>query len=307
MIRFWRLVALVALGAASVLTDSDSSAADGPPIPLRFGVSTDILMNVSLKDAQAAFEVWTKEIGREMGKSVETHAYIIEDPNAMAAAVRRNQVDLVLLPTLDYLRFKEEGLPLEASRIAVVARASLDIELLLVRRDTGIASIADLAGRRVLLRPGAVGHLSELWLDVLLLRSGHFEARRFFGEVRPVGQVGRSNQIVLPVFFRQAEAAVVREANLATISEMNPQVGRDLLPLARSPHLLHGVVCFNKQIAPEPRQILLDGLARLEQSTAGKQILTLFKTSHLIPFEPWHTDGAVEVLRERAVLVRRAG
>jgi ABC-type phosphate/phosphonate transport system substrate-binding protein len=290
------MVALASLGP------SGGTAWGAAPVPIRVGVATDILMDVSRKDAQASFEVWLKQLTGEGGTAAETRSVFLDDPGAMAAAIQRNDVDLVLLPTLTFLQL--ERLPLEPVRVGLASRASLDVELLLVHRESARASLADLAGKRLMLQPGAVGTMSQLWLDVLLAKQGLPEAGHFFSQI---GQGMRASQVVLPVFFRQAEAAVVKEASFATVGEMNPQVAKDVVVLARSPELLHGVVCFNKQIAPEPRRLLMDGLQRMDTSPAGRQILTLFRVSRLLPFDPAQLVGVLGLVREHATLLGRRG
>jgi len=293
---------IVVLAAALAFGAASPPAWAGVPVPIRVGVSTDILMDVSRKDAQASFEIWMKELTKDGATASEARSVFLDDPGAMAAAIQRNEVDLVLLPILTFLQF--ERLPLEPVRVGLAARASLDVELLLVRRDSVPAGLADLAGKRLMLQPGAVGTISQLWLDVLLAKQGLPEAMRFFGQIR---QGMRASQVVLPVFFRQAEAAVVKEASFATVGEMNPQVSKEMVTLARSPDLLHGVVCFNKQIAPEPRRLLTDGLQRMETSPAGRQILTLFRVRRLPPFNPSQLDGVRGLVREHATLLARSG
>jgi ABC-type phosphate/phosphonate transport system substrate-binding protein len=281
-----------------------SAGAAAEPVVLRIGVATDVLLDVSRKDAQAAFDVWAQQLGRERGDNSETRSFFLEDPDAVATAIRRNEVDLVLLPTLDFLRLQRQQAPIEPVRVGIGARTSLDVEVLLVHRDTLPRGLRGLTGQRLMVQPGAVGSLSRLWLDTLLAKEGLPDSGQGFGQIR---QGLRASQVVLPVFFRQAEAALVKEASFATVGEMNPQVARDVVALARSPGLVHGVVCFNRQIAAESRRLLMTGLEQMSTSAAGRQILTLFRINQLPPYDTSQVANVVEMLRQRETLAKPSG
>lgn len=305
MLRFVAAVCTVVLGSPAAHSSVAWGAGNhAQPVVLRVGVAADILLDVGRKDAQTAFDIWAKELSREGGEVTETRSIFLDDRESMAAAIRRNEVDLLLLPTLDFLRLQREHAPIEPVRVGIAARASLDAELLLVHRERVARDLRDLSGSRLMVQPGAVGSLSRLWLDSLLARQGLPESGRVFGEVR---QGMRASQVVLPVFFRQAEAAVVKEASFATVSEMNPQVGKHVVSLARSPGLVHGVVCFNAQIAAEPRRVMTVGLQRMTTSAAGRQILSLFRINQLPPYDASQIASVTEMVRQRDPLAKSGG
>jgi phosphonate transport system substrate-binding protein len=281
-------------------TSTAWGAGDGVnPVTIQVGVATDVLLDVSPKDVRTVFDVWVRELAKEEGAVAEIRSLFLEDSAAMAAAIQRNEVDLVLLPTLDFLQLQRQETPIEPVRVGIAARTSLDAQLLLVHRGSLPQGLAGLSGKRLLVQPGAVGSLSRLWLDTVLAKQGLPESEHFFGQIR---HGMRISQVVLPVFFRQAEAAVVKEASFLTVGEMNPQVSRDVVVLARSPALVHGIVGFNTQIAAGPRRLLTNGMQRMSTSAAGRQILTIFRINQLAPYESSQLVNVVEMVRYRAAL-----
>jgi ABC-type phosphate/phosphonate transport system substrate-binding protein len=302
----WTVWAFAITLAFSVLFlgPAANAAAAGGSIHLRFGVSSDILLDVSRKDAQIAFQLWAEQVVRESSGGVaEVRVDFFDDPAALATAVQRKDVDLIVVPTLDYLHWRPE-LPLDLVRIGLASRTGLDRDLLLTRRQGAISTLADLKGKRLLVLPGAMGGLSRLWLDVLLMNQGLPPTEHVVSEIR---HAAKASQLILPVFFRQADAAVVKEATFATVSEINPQIRQELFPLAVSPGLARGLVCLNRQSGEEPRRILLEGLAQVDTSVAGKQILTLFRINRLAPFQAADLDGVRDLLHQHTRTAARKG
>jgi phosphonate transport system substrate-binding protein len=275
------------------------AAADRPIVQARFGLSSDIFFDVSTKDARVALEVWATQIVAGAGKSVQASGRVLESTDALLAATARDEMDLIALPTSEYLRFRDR-LPVVPILVGARANGPQDEHLVLVRRDSGLATLETLAGKRLILQAGALGAITQIWLDTLLLKRGLPETGRFFGQIR---SAPKASQVVLPVFFRQAEAAVVTRASYETLMEMNPQMGRDLTALAESPQLLFSVMCIHRRADDEVRRLVVDSSLNLQRSAAGRQVLLLFKVARVIPFEPAYLDGISTLLREHRALL----
>jgi phosphonate transport system substrate-binding protein len=256
----------VAVLAMAIQPIADPAAAAGAPSPLlaRAVLPADMLAGVSRKDAEIALAAWAKELGRAAATPMQTQTSILDDADAVSSTVLRGDVDVFGLATLDYLRLRET-LPADPVLVGERGRGPEDEYLIVVRRDSGLATLKDLAAKRLVCQTGAAGTLSRMWLDVALHRQSLPDASRFLGEVR---SVGRPSQAVLPVFFRQADAAVVTQTAYATLQELNPQLGRDLVVLSRSPKLLFS--------------------------------LMLFKINRVIPFDPANLDGVSWLVQEHA-------
>jgi ABC-type phosphate/phosphonate transport system substrate-binding protein len=287
-----RATLVVALGPAWGL------AGEERPLVVRFGMSSEIFFDVSPKDAQVALEVWAKRIVAGARRPVEASGRVLNDVDALAGAVVRNEVDVVALPTMDYLRLRDQ-VPIVPALVGSHRNGPQDEHTLLVRRDTGLAGLKALAGTRLLIQSGALGVMTQGWLDILLAKQGYPEASRFFGSIKGVG---KASQAVLPVFFRQVDAAVVTRASYATLLEMNPQVGRELVSIAESPKLLMSVMCFQRKAEEEVRRVVADSAADLENSAAGRQVLLLFKVAKVIPFEPAFLEGVAALYRDHRAL-----
>ena len=64
--------------------------------------------------------------------------------------------------------------------------------------------------------------------------------------------MAKPSQAILPVFFKQAEAALVTRATFDTAVELNPQLGAALRTLSRSPQLIPAVAAVRPAWAVSP-------------------------------------------------------
>ena len=158
-----------------------------------------------------------------------------------------------------------------------------------------IQDLAGLKGRTVLMYENSRTCLAPPWLDTILLEKGLPPASEHLGSV---SQVKKLSGVVLPVFFRQADACVVTRRGLETLSELNPQVGSR----ASDPGLLTQPAAVRVPTSePEPTQSLEGSLCRrkfmsLHMTASGKQLLNLFQADRLVDVPASEIDGARELL-----------
>jgi ABC-type phosphate/phosphonate transport system substrate-binding protein len=275
-----------------VLCAQDGTAAE-PPLMVRFGLPASMFYEVSLKDAEVALELWARQIVAGAARPFQASGRVIENTELLAAATARGELDVIGFSTLEYLRWRER-LPIDPVFIGGRDHEPTDEHWLVVRRDSGVTKLSALAGKRVILPAGNVGQLSRIWLDAELAKEHQGDAARFFGEIRTASKLP---QTLLPVFFRQADAAVITRAGYGALQEMNPQLGRDLVTIAVSPKLLASVVCFHRHMDEGLRAMVTDGSLGLADSAAGRQILLLFKVKRVVRFEPVYLEGVAGLLR----------
>jgi ABC-type phosphate/phosphonate transport system substrate-binding protein len=261
-----------------------------------FGYSARLLFDVPSRDAQAALELWGREVHRLAGHNIQMRSIIYEDLRTMIDAVQNSELDLVALSTLDYLRFSDR-IPLEPALVGNKGNGSHEEHVLLVRSDSGISRIEDVRGKRLVVPTGNVGEMALLWLDTLLFRRGLSDTA---GHVAEVKTASRTQQALLSVFFGQADAAVVPGSGFATSVELNPQVGRQLTTIATSPTLLPGLMGFRKGLAAEQKRIVTEASLDLKNSATGRQILMLFKIREVARFSSEDMAQLIGLLREHA-------
>lgn len=262
---------------------------------LRVGFAAGTFPDLDHRDVQAAMQLWTKQLAKGMGLAAEPRTIVFTKTEDLLAAVNRGELTVVSLPALEYLRIRKAA----AMKPAIVSHSNASSKrrfILVARRDGGIKTVRDLRGKCLVLpskRKFSAGHI---WLDVLLLKEGLPDAGTFCRETResPVAA-----QALMAVFFKQSDVAVVNRGALETSIALNPQLGRELTIIAESDALLGDLTCIPDNVSAGLRRSIEQAATRLHESTAGRQIFTLFQMDRAILFQPAHLAGLEVLLRER--------
>jgi len=231
--------------------------------------------DVAMQDVRAALAIWGDEITRNMKGIDSFSTNIYPTPEALIEAMRMGDVDLAVLPTLDFLRVEallnaDLGLisksgPGGAQHYLLVVRAALPAQQLRTLRDLRFCHVKN----------DAVG---LLFLNHALLQQGLPEMDRFFAstEARSKG-----SQALSTVYFGGADACVVTEEAYQTTVAMNPQIGRKVRILLTSPELMGSVAVYRKGYPAPMRELVLKGVNLLKNYPRGAQILSMFQATEL--------------------------
>ena len=297
-------LAILLTGLAVGLSGAGAEESVQESATFRVGYSGELFTETSLRDAQVAIDLWARQVAAKMGKMVIPRIVLLDDWEEMVRAARAGEVDLLSISTPDYLKARDQAVLQPAFASVVGAEAEQDY-VLLVRRDREVGSLEALRGGRLMAEIGkSESSVSKLWLNSLLLRAGLEVANRFFGGVK---QAGKTSQVVLPVFFGQADAALVRKSAFDTMTELNPQLEQVLTVLATSPKLLPALVCFSAGVKAEDKRTVTEGGVILHEHPRGQQILTLFQVDKMVLFNPEMLAPVVGLLREYEALKERSG
>jgi ABC-type phosphate/phosphonate transport system substrate-binding protein len=272
------------------------------PTPLRVGFSARVFPNVDQRDARIAMELWTRELARGLGYKVEPQTIIFQKPNELMESVNKGEMTVVTLPATEYLQMRDRVRMtpeiVEASNEGLSRRFQI-----IVRKDSGIRSLADLRGKTIFIPSSSRFNISHVWLDVLLMREGHGDRASYFRDVKE----SAASKSIMGVFFRKADAAIVTRSALETSKSLNAQVGRDLTIIAESKNLIGDVTCVPLSVNDDLKRSIENAALHLHETATGRQMFTLFQIERTIPFKSSYMDGIIELLRERDRLAGKIG
>ncbi|MBK7104873.1 MAG: PhnD/SsuA/transferrin family substrate-binding protein [Ignavibacteriae bacterium] len=261
--------------------------------PIFVGFSISLFNDVDIRDAEAAIKMWGNELLKNMHSTITPETQIFENSADLVSAINKNQVDLIALPTLDFLEIRNKA-NIEPNLITSInGKHGYDF-IVVVRKDKNIKKLQDLKNAIVNIPTKITGNLTKMWLTVFL-HEKKINIDNFFKEIK---EYDKPSQALLPVFFNQADVCVIPSMSYNTMLELNPQLKKELVIIETSPILVNGLMCLNKSIEPDLKKSLLQAASKLGKTPSGKQILNLFKSEDVIIFEEKHIKE-IQILNEK--------
>lgn len=293
-------VGLLGLG---VLFGEQGVSPPAYPSQLRAGYSAKVLYAVTADDARAAIKVWIEQIAHPRYPNMRIETKIFQDQASLRYAVEAKEVDMVALLPEELLEGRDTLSldPLVVSELATGVYTEFLVLVPVKERKQG--DISGLRQRSIIFEGGQRGSLPWLWIDTLLMEQGLPRAPSFFGTVKTVE---KPLDTVLPVFLGQADCCVIGRDSFATMVELNPQLGKSLVPVLTSPKFAAAVVCCRHDLEKPFRDGLMDSFLEMDSSPQGKQMLTFFRVKRLVPFDPIYMQGVDDLLRRHGELVERS-
>jgi len=266
------------------------SPPDGPPV--RLAVSESLITDVNLNDARATMLVFLKRMMADLNVTITVSPGVFDSTEEILRRARSGQLDVVALNVVEYRQIADM---LDSTQIiAEAAPLGLETYTLLVKKTSGVRDLGDLRGRRLTMLRAPKMCVAPAWL-FNLLAAGHFApTEQFFSSVTSETKVSR---VVLPVFFGQADACVTSKRGFDTMCELNPQVARELVPLASSPAMVVTFYIFHKNYRGLSRDRFAKVYADLPSSAAGRQLATFFQFENLVVHDAACLEPSLAILR----------
>jgi ABC-type phosphate/phosphonate transport system substrate-binding protein len=271
---------------------------DGLPRVLRVGLFSRIFIDIAPQDAQVAVGLWAREMARVMGINSSVQVIVLPDSPAMSEAIRRESIDIVTLPAVEYLKIRDT-VPICPLFVSANNVGRGREHILIARRDSGISTFSDLRGKTMALLPFSKHESSHIWLDVLLMREGKRHRASYFRQVK---ESPSASHAIMAVFFRQIDAAIVSRVAYETCVALNPQLGRLISVVAQSGSLAGEITCTPATTSEKMKLALENAAMQMHKTSMGKQMFVLFHMDRIIPYHPSYLDGLTELLKEQARL-----
>jgi ABC-type phosphate/phosphonate transport system substrate-binding protein len=295
-IYLYVLIGLGILWASPQVAALPGNGPDSRTVILKVGYPRYAFSDVDIKDAQAALEIWTKQLVKETSYPVASTVTIYTDEDSLLLALQNNKVNLAALSTTGYLKIKDS--PSVQPLFVPSGKGQVGDEFcLLVNRQSGITSAPQLKNGKVLVYPRCtLDSVQTLWL-INYLKDQRLPVMKEFFQCFKITET--PSQAILPVFFRQADACFTPRRVFETVAEMNPQVGNQIQILAQSPPLLRGLLVIRSDMDGRLKESVKTTLAEMNANPQGKQILTLLRYDRLVPFQAAYLNSVARYLANK--------
>lgn len=241
---------------------------------LRLAISEETLAGANVSDARAAYRVWLHEISRYFGThTVDVVPEIFIPSEDLVRGVRSGSIDCYGVTALELEKLDDLTDP---DSLVIQDYLANGIEyVLLVHTGSPFQKITDLRGAQLISHLHRDMVLLPAWLSTMLAENNLPGPEKFFASHR---QNDKITQVVLPVFFRRADVACLARHDWDTAVELNPQLGRDLRPLAISPKVIPIGFGFRRITRAEDRNDLIRAIQSISSYVAGQQIVALYQS-----------------------------
>ena len=277
----------------------DNSA--GKDAGLNIGIMSSFFSGVNTADALAATKVWASAIVQKKGYAFTPQVAVFENTNAAVQAAKENRLDLLVSLSNEFWAIKNL-VEMDPYFIASRHGRAEDEILLLAHRRSPIQKLDELEGKSILLSSVIGLSIGKIWLENLVMEKG-FDSLDSFS--RNTSITAKDSSAVLPVFFHKADACLIVSSGFDIITEMNPQLRNDLKIIVQSPPLVIAVISVRKSYGRDMKESLLDSLEDLHSDPKGQQILMLFKTERLVPFDKTYLTKVGQLIAEHERLEKQ--
>jgi len=262
---------------SSLVAAKDQGLVPSEGRAFRFGFSTALMPEVSENDARAAMKMWASTMLKTGAISADPDVLLSRDLATMTTALREGTVDGVAITTSEWFQLRDH-IRFNRCVFSLVAGSITEEYLLLVHAQSSFNRIEDLQDRSLNILDNSRMSLALPWLDSVLQEKGLKPARNFFDNLREEPKVTKT---VLPVFFRKIDACLVTRKSFEAMSDLNPEVGRQLRAIATSPLLIASGFFFREGYPRKQQDKYLSEFTNIHSNPAGQQILTVFQIERL--------------------------
>lgn len=229
---------------------------------LRIGFTGSAFQDVTNTDIKAAVSVLIQKVAWQQFGKAESHFY--ETLTEMVMDLKNRKIDVLATPAEEYMEMKKQ-LPLDPLLITASDNGSEMELLLLVRKDSGIRTFRNLRGRTIVipLKNPRCLDMYTAWLESMSIEEGSKGIDTYFSSAKETRTVAKA---VMPVFFRQADACVVTRQVFDLTVELNPQINKDILIIARKGKLSQGVIAVDRRLPEATREKVKQAFLTLHQT-----------------------------------------
>ena len=143
---------------------------------------------------------------------------------------------------------------------------------ILVRKDSGIKTVADMRGKKMAFveKATTAGYIFPM---ALLRENGIMDIDRFFGETFFTGS---HDAAVIAVLDRTADVGAAKHSMYNWVKKENPRIEKELTIIARSPSVPSNGLCVRNTLDIGLQKNLKQALLNLGQDPADKVVLAKF-------------------------------
>lgn len=239
---------------------------------VRMGFYQGSRREMSFTEVRDSFALWSEELAATFNVPIRVTFY--DDIKLMRQAFDRDEINAVSADGMALARtFKLAEL---ADGYSVAMPAGWDL-MLLARRDSGVKSMHDFSGKRLVMLDNDPA--ANIYMETLCLQYYARPCKQVFAEIQ---KQPTNNQAVMRLFFGKADVLLVYRYGYTLASEMNPQVTKNIGAVLQTLPLEAAYFAFfSSRVNKDFRNNALRFVPIMHTYPRGRQLMDMFKMDHL--------------------------
>lgn len=241
---------------------------------LRVGLDAKSFPDFSQEDLEISIKLLSEELGKEIG--IQTTITVYDDIKAMHTDFQQGTINFVVASSILLVtNFNNQQLS-DGFRF-VRADNSSDQVLVLSQKKYGKTDFKNFLGKRLVLAKS--DPMTELYMDYLARRTFKQGYQKSFKEIP---REKNATQLILKLFFNQADITCVYYNAYQTAIDLNPQLEEQLQIIAHTDNIPQGAGFFHKNVPAAFRESVITQVLKLSSYARGQQLLQLFKSDEAV-------------------------
>ena len=245
---------------------------------LRIGFHRPSFHEYSREDLEISVKILTEEMGKEIG--IQTSVLIYEDIKAMRTDFDQGRINLIFASPLLIATQFDSTLLADGFKM-VPSGGNIDSLVVLTRKHEGLDDVNSLRSKKL----GLVDNdpAADLYMNFLARSNFKKDYRDIF---REMPREKKSHQVILKLFFGQADVVCVYDNFYQITTELNPQILSKTQIIAHIDGILQGAGFFHKNVDPVFRERVIAEAIKLNTYVRGRQFLEIFKNDKALRVSP---------------------
>ncbi|MCF7988792.1 MAG: phosphate/phosphite/phosphonate ABC transporter substrate-binding protein [Methylovulum sp.] len=239
-------------------------------LSLRVGLDAKSFPDFSQEDLEVSIKLLSEELGKEIG--IQTTITVYDDIKAMRTDFQQGIINFVVASSILLVTQFDTQQFTDGFRF-VRADSTPDQVLVLSQKKYGKTDLKNFLGKRLVLAKS--DPMTELYMDYLARRTFKQGYQKSFKEMP---REKKTHQLILKLFFNQADITCVYYNAYQTAIDLNPQLEEQLQIIAHTDNIPQGAGFFHKDVPLEFRESVITQVLKLARYTRGQQLLQLFKS-----------------------------
>ncbi len=236
---------------------------------LRIGFYAESFPEISQEDIRISIKLLSEELGRDAG--IDTTVKVYEDIRVMRNDFEQGKINFVISSSLSLVTDFDYQLFADGFRL-VASNEAQDQVVVLAQKKSGKTRFKEFKNKRLIL--GELDPMTELVVDYLAWISFKQGYRSSFKEVP---REKKAHQLILKLFFDQADITCVYNKSYQLAAELNPQIADQLQVIDHIDGIPHGSGLFHIKTPPAFRERVIEQALILATNPRGQQLLQIFK------------------------------